>query len=143
VPLYNLTCSFLDGGHMNCPTIDNRNWMFLQIGGRLFWDVTQTTTSIHSCSRSYPDSWTGEVHLVRLVRFIFRSKGYIRFALLRAKHFLTFKVWLPSTKFLYSMHLCHSDVQCLGVSCRSAESWATRSITFLGSVPKCSPLKNW
>jgi hypothetical protein len=82
---------------------------------KLFRNIIQTTTSTPSSSGPCTDSYTREINSVRPMWLVFRSKGYIYFALLRAKHFLTFKMWLPSAKFLCSRHLCHSDVQCLGV----------------------------
>ena len=116
VPLCHLTCCLLDGGLISHPFIDKKNWMLLQIGKRFFWDVIQIATSTRNYNGPSLGSWTRKIHSVRPMRFVFRSEGYICFAFLRAIHFLTFKVWLPSAKFLYSKHICHSDVQCLGIS---------------------------
>ena len=101
---------------MSLSTIVNRNWKLLQIGRRLFHDVIQTATRTYSYSGPCPDLWMREVHLIGPVRFEFRFEGLIRFTLLRAKYFLTFKVRLPCAKFLCSRHLCHNNIQCLEVS---------------------------
>ena len=130
---------------MSRPTIVNRNWMFLQIGGRLFWDVIQTATSTCSYMRPCLDSWTGEVHSVRHMRFVFRSKGYICFALSRAKHFLNFKVWLLSANSSTPCIFAIATFNALGFPNCSAEHWATCSInsSFPGLVLVCSPLRYW
>jgi hypothetical protein len=74
---------------------------------------------------------------VKLVWLMFRSEGHIRFVLLKAKHFLTFKVRVTSAKFICSLHLCHSNIQCLGISRPLSQRWTIRSINsfFPGPVP--------
>jgi hypothetical protein len=137
MPLYLLICSLLFGDHMSRPSVDKRNWMLLQIGGRLFWDVIQTATSTRSCSGPCPDSWTGEVYSVRPVRFEFRSEGYICFAPSKCGS----QVQNSSALGIFAI----ATFNALGFLDRSVERWATRSInsSFRGHVLECSPLRNW
>jgi hypothetical protein len=84
---------------------------YLGVGKALFMYIGQRTTSNLSLRGPCFNSWTSKSDLIKPMWFLFISNRHVSFALLKAKHYLTFQVEHVSAKFDSIGHLCHSIVE--------------------------------